>query len=724
MKKFLISTLVVAMGLGLGATAFAMPAGGAAVVQPAVFSDIAGHQAEGELTLLGAMGVFTGEAGLGGAVKPDDTITRAQFCKVVVTAMGRASTAAGLGGLEPTFTDGASIPSWAWGFVNTAVYMGIINGYEDGSFGPNNPVTYAEAVTMLIRSVSGRAAAVGAGIWPYNFLFYGVDNGFTGGVDVGFANLPCTRGDMARMMVATMRVNKLNAKGEELEGTAVLYEGYQEDGEWEHVGNVYTGTLAYYANGVAEIDNAKGDFTVTLGDKVWLVGASDYSGLLNLPVFIVENDDGGFFIWATGEANVVTGIVKDPWGDADNDGNPDCVVLMDGTKVPYDEDEGDLYGTVNHDPDRCLHDLESDGGAEIAVTMGDDGLAKNFVATEFDSIYTHSWSVDRGGNDTDTNFFFVVTDVAPEAATYKADDPGTWMTFDASDGYTDVAVPRACAVTINGQAATPSDLKVGDVIDLAWDWENSVSGYYPPFAVRVHREVVEGTVAGTSTSYPGMVDKITIDLKAGGTKTYTVDWNGTMSGTPLPGKGDNVKYGLDFGGKVLALIGYETLTPYAVVKGFTIVGEDEYQVTLDVRGKEVTYKTDGTEIYDPYAEFDADEDGYSTWAELAEGQGLVYVEVDTATGTVLTEDSWVFDCPCCNYEVLAVDAANGTLTLDEDGNVLFFDDPNMVVYKEDADGNRVYVGLEGLKAGDWLTGCACDYSEGCGPAFLVIDEPT
>lgn len=100
----------------------------------------------------------------------------------------------------------ASIPTWAWGSVNVAVYMGIITGYADGSFGPNIPVTYAEAVAMLIRGVPGHAAQVGAGIWPCNFLFYGVDSGFTGGVDVGFANLPCTRGDMAQMMVATMQI--------------------------------------------------------------------------------------------------------------------------------------------------------------------------------------------------------------------------------------------------------------------------------------------------------------------------------------------------------------------------------------------------------------------------------------------------------------------------------------------------------------------------------------
>ncbi len=75
--------------------------------------------------------------------------------------------------------------------------MGVIHGCADGSFGPDNPVTYAEAVTMLIRAVSGHVSQVPARIWPYNYLSYGVDAGFAGAVDVRFANLPCTRGDMA-----------------------------------------------------------------------------------------------------------------------------------------------------------------------------------------------------------------------------------------------------------------------------------------------------------------------------------------------------------------------------------------------------------------------------------------------------------------------------------------------------------------------------------------------
>ena len=129
-KKLLYSALVLSMILGLGGASLGLYGD---IAKAPAFSDIAGSEAEGALTALGALGIFTGESGLGGAVKPADPITRAQFCKVVVLAMGRGATAEGLMGLKPTFTD--AVPPSYWGYVNTAMFMGVINGYADGTFG-------------------------------------------------------------------------------------------------------------------------------------------------------------------------------------------------------------------------------------------------------------------------------------------------------------------------------------------------------------------------------------------------------------------------------------------------------------------------------------------------------------------------------------------------------------------------------------------------------------
>ena len=42
---------------------------------------------------------------------------------------------------------------WYYGYVNVAADMKMINGYSDGTFRPNDKVTYSEAVTMIVRAL-------------------------------------------------------------------------------------------------------------------------------------------------------------------------------------------------------------------------------------------------------------------------------------------------------------------------------------------------------------------------------------------------------------------------------------------------------------------------------------------------------------------------------------------------------------------------------------------
>ena len=51
----------------------------------------------------------------------------------------------------PSFSD---VPSthWSFSFVETAAEHGWISGYDDGSFGVNDQITYAQLATMLTRA--------------------------------------------------------------------------------------------------------------------------------------------------------------------------------------------------------------------------------------------------------------------------------------------------------------------------------------------------------------------------------------------------------------------------------------------------------------------------------------------------------------------------------------------------------------------------------------------
>jgi len=152
------------------------------------------HELAAKFGVLKDLNIYVGYPD--GTARPDEPITRAQFAAVVVRMLGpsRVAAAKSMELFAPHFADTDASWSWAWGYVNVATALGIIHGYPDGTFRPNNNVTFAEAFKMIIHALKLEAAAVG--VWPTNYLMVAYDIGLDKGLDV-FANLPITRGEMA-----------------------------------------------------------------------------------------------------------------------------------------------------------------------------------------------------------------------------------------------------------------------------------------------------------------------------------------------------------------------------------------------------------------------------------------------------------------------------------------------------------------------------------------------
>ena len=85
-----------------------------------------------------------------GSFRPNASITRAEFTKIAVSFFKHAG-----GASANPFSD---VPDSAWyaEFVKAAAELGLIDGYEDGTFRPNAPITRAEACTIVNRTL-GRA---------------------------------------------------------------------------------------------------------------------------------------------------------------------------------------------------------------------------------------------------------------------------------------------------------------------------------------------------------------------------------------------------------------------------------------------------------------------------------------------------------------------------------------------------------------------------------------
>ncbi len=131
-----------------------------------------------------------------GSYKPEKTLTRAEFAKLIVMAYGKESEAKS-NSITSGFKD-VEQGAWYVGYVNYISQKEIINGYADGNFGPERPITYAEAVTIICRLLGYNEEMVGY-YWPDNYLNQAKALGLEEGMNFG-AKDPITRGAAAVMI--------------------------------------------------------------------------------------------------------------------------------------------------------------------------------------------------------------------------------------------------------------------------------------------------------------------------------------------------------------------------------------------------------------------------------------------------------------------------------------------------------------------------------------------
>ena len=107
------------------------------------FPDIAGHPNKAAIEALAARGIINGYNA--SQFAPNDKITRAQFAKITIMALGMSAQK------TSAYSDVAS-DAWYAGWVGTATAYKIVNGYGGGKFGPDDYITREQAATMVARA--------------------------------------------------------------------------------------------------------------------------------------------------------------------------------------------------------------------------------------------------------------------------------------------------------------------------------------------------------------------------------------------------------------------------------------------------------------------------------------------------------------------------------------------------------------------------------------------
>jgi hypothetical protein len=122
----------------------------------ATFTDIADHWAKADIELMAARWVVRGDGN--GLFDPNGKVTRAQFAVMLSRAMLLPAATT-----KPNFSD-VTPQDYFYNELAAAVEAGLIKGYDDGTFRPNDLITREQLAVMITRAlrVSGKVQA-GAG---------------------------------------------------------------------------------------------------------------------------------------------------------------------------------------------------------------------------------------------------------------------------------------------------------------------------------------------------------------------------------------------------------------------------------------------------------------------------------------------------------------------------------------------------------------------------------
>lgn len=372
MKKVLTVLLAVVMMFAFSATAFA-----------ADYTDIDNCTDAGKVAInkLSALEVLEGKGD--GKFDPAGDVTRAEMAKICTILAGKLDVAEKLMDKASNYTD-VKVSVWYTGYVNEADALGIVQGDPAGTFRPNDNVTMAEAIAMLLRTAGYTDNLPGP--WYIDYLNQAVEEGLVDDVDFVY-NKAASREEVAIMAEALLDVDIVEwTTAFEIDDHYVVEEGYDVleqafgDAVVEGVVDAVVVEDAEYEEIAVVIGRA--DYAVALDTEV--VNA-ELATLVGHDVILIANEDGeAVYIEATETFIEVQ--------EAEVVGTAKAMVKLDGVLYDYigadfvemtaeDYDTVSLYAVINADgevtyvaPDYIIApDMYGEGALVTAVDTEEEG---------------------------------------------------------------------------------------------------------------------------------------------------------------------------------------------------------------------------------------------------------------------------------------------------------------------------------------------------------------
>ncbi len=491
------------------------------------YSDVTEDSAYYEaVETLSKLNIFTGYED--GTFKPEDTVTRAEMAALIARIQGYEETAKA--NANTIFTD---VPSenWASGYIAQATNQGILNGYGDGTFGPDDQVTYEQAVKMIMSTLGYKPYAENNGGYPTGYLAAAQKYSVTKNVANAVVGTGANRGTIAQLLnnaidTPLMEQSNWNTNGEIeytiYDGGSVSGGGYRERKtlmsenlgvvklrgvvtknsvtDLTTGGNIYDATADVKVD-VAITDNYKSnntDFPATSSsyNKTFFVGESDAESFLGQSVIF-------YVIETTRDDYEVISMAADTSRNDVVEFTLDQFDYLSGNDIYYFAKSTDDTSTSKKLESTAKVVYNGSGNLSASDVLPGKGATLGGITAGGNSLY--GGKITLIDNDTESGYDVVlvevaatavVDDVADEVVSFKEnaqlkfanDGSGEYseLDFDEDDDNTLIELTK------DGEAVSYKDLKEWDVLSIIASNDDN-KGY-------IQARVISNTVTGTITA--------------------------------------------------------------------------------------------------------------------------------------------------------------------------------------------------------------------------------
>lgn len=479
---------------------------------------------------LTALDVINGDDN--GLFNPDNAVTRAEFAKMVVEALGEGGAAA-----SSTYTKFADTQGhWAAGYVEAGVSAGFINGYDDDTFGPDDTVQYAQAVKMLVGAVGYDSYASKQGGWPSGYLSYGSSLDIINGVSVASNETELTRAQCAVLIYNAMKAPRCIIDGYDISYTGEYIPKYDvKDGEGKEWQTLLTKRNAYVVKGrvmetsksVSTLEEDEVTFRVESADnfdgayyKAYEDNTGATTGAYNVTAKVGSTDaDDMLFTYAEAilaldkDTDEWTIVSITPYGKSEtvsfaaDDVDVDDAASIAANKIAVFKSEtskNTTKYTLSANPVVYVNGVEAEG--EVLADAIADYIDGNKVGTVtlVDSTKTASTSVDGKYDYVMITYYEskVVDSVIEKSDSIKVNfTVGKALTIDLDND--DVTVK----FTKDGEVIAATELAEDDVLSIAYD---KVNGDMQDSSF-IDAQVSDAKVSGVATGRSTKDNTLTID---------------------------------------------------------------------------------------------------------------------------------------------------------------------------------------------------------------------